>query len=840
MVSYTQAQYFENVFQIVHIMVHFIFSQDPTPVFSTSAPIATTAQKPVTRDMRIPSGSSVSESSFAGEKLHEVGSHLEDNDIFGSRASSVTVMSEPDHHFSPFASPVNHGADTPIVRTHPFSIRSSFLSPCENRKSSQSESDSIDGSQHLRGHEVASNTSCRTNKKFIVQSKPSDTFSTSQASYSSLKKNSPLLSSARQTVNSSTSILYDGRKKESDVFTSPLPDVASHRCNCHYGNPNMCSNMAQCESMGLCPNQDGFLVFDPTKKLKKSRSCHGHAHSPLYSCETDEEYSLSHLATCGMLGPPSSLDSAPSAPPSHTSCSSLDSGYEQSWSLTNSSRDSYAEITNSFVMVSSNKNNTLPGQLSGDSGIKCCCGECDLGRSSQCSCQRKCKRTLLPDLVGQEMAGKRQSDQFTSRRAQIGANLSQNDQTGYNLSNASSASTGISTKGEAPSNMRDDQDVMNSLFPLKLSNHVPRKTSGADDLPSPLSPGGSDSDPPVEDFPVTADPLQTLKPVKLKNHMKALSQKLTTSSENVNVPSSDFVGVEKNSEEQREEESDLENSDSTPKFFVGSASAAQSSSTTPSSTLRSISSLLPSSMNPRNPSHSLPLIPSVDPACTADRGTCNDLQSVCSEADSGRGTDNGLSIGSQSTYCESENGRGTNENNGCGPDGGSCQQESDRPGSSSNTLNVLPSLQYQQDQRATSSPPVFGCQIRQENEEVCSLGGATRSFPRLSKRQCSSSNQELSCSNTGEADKLEFRSLETFRSNHPPSVLHQQLHEHDQSLLSGDRPRALNQFDNFTDVPLPNLEEFDLDMPSIQDRWGKAESAHRQEISDFGHSLFVG
>ena len=72
------------------------------------------------------------------------------------------------------------------------------------------------------------------------------------------------------------------------------------------------------------------------------------------------------------------------------------------------------------------------------------------------------------------------------------------------------------------------------------------------------------------------------------------------------------------------------------------------------------------------------------------------------------------------------------------------------------------------------------------------------------------------------------------------SVLHQQLHHHERSLMTGARPSTLEQFDNFTDVPLPDLEDFHLDTPPTHGRHDNETDSHRLRMSDFGHSLFVG
>ena len=87
----------------------------------------------------------------------------------------------------------------------------------------------------------------------------------------------------------------------------------------------------------------------------------------------------------------------------------------------------------------------------------------------------------------------------------------------------------------------------------------------------------------------------------------------------------------------------------------------------------------------------------------------------------------------------------------------------------------------------------------------------------------------------GVTDDLALHSLKAFRNN--PSKLHQRLHQHDEALESGRRPLTLEQFDDFTDVLLPRMDEFHLDMPTQ----GRQEQAgHRHPMSDFGLSLFVG
>ena len=83
-------------------------------------------------------------------RAHQSQSHSESQDWPGfeeaeqcleSRASSVTVISESERHS--FASPVNVGRDTPVVKPHPFSFKSS-----RSRLNSQSDTDPLDPCLH--------------------------------------------------------------------------------------------------------------------------------------------------------------------------------------------------------------------------------------------------------------------------------------------------------------------------------------------------------------------------------------------------------------------------------------------------------------------------------------------------------------------------------------------------------------------------------------------------------------------------------------------------------------------------------------------------------------------
>lgn len=779
----------------------------------------------------------------AGPDTYDV-SQLDEADVFGSRASSVTVMSELDRQslLSPFASPVNNqGADTPTVRPHPFSIRSGNTPSStagEHHKGSQSESDSVDSLHLLRNDSASSGNSLRqaAAKKSPGTSHSSEFSSPSQGSNVLLRKNSPLLSSAR-TANS------HARKPEEN----PPPRSENHtdRCNCHYGNPTTCATIACCESMGMCRIEDGFLTFDPSRRSRDASHVDpGHAHLHT-QCEMEDKYSLGHLASYGFLGPTQSLDSGSatsSAPPSHTSCSSLDSGYDQSSSLTNSSRDS-AEFTGSFVMVGSNRNMH-------PEGVRCACSEIDSGRGSQCSClkERGCKRTLCfsdvttqeacpPVRAGQGVGVARNSP--SARNTQHGHLHCHEDQSGVNCNTSVRLPTGrvlslhhsipsssrgrgndaAHTLNEPQSDCKDTRvpDPTNSLFPMKLSNFDPSKLT--EELPSPLSPEPLDKPDSVSLGGVSSDPLIPLPMQKLKNYIQTMDQ---TRSVATCSPNSACYDLTNPGGSQQFEYADAGLSIATSSLSeltsssIGQLRNVYSTSSVPVSHSTYDTPPPSSSSSLKSSSSSLSHTPLAHlPHCSFDS------RSISSEADSGRGTKSSLKTGEL--------------------DARSLSQISEM--SYEMDPDYFPCTLSPHDQRASSSPPTTGSQPRGD-KEAC-LIGPHRSFPMLAKSQCGELGAEpgrtadegmsQDCVDDKSTD-LALRSLKAFRNNR--SILHQQLHQRDQELETGQRPSTLKQFDDFTDVLLPQLDDFHLDMPTHC--YQEEPAVQRHPMSDFGHSLFVG
>ena len=810
-----------------------------------------------TMEVTIPSSSSTSTAAAgsADTASYDV-SQLDENDTYGSRASSVTVISDADHHslLSPLASPVNQGADTPIIRPHPFGIRSTPASMCPSdyRKGSQSESDSAD-SLCTRGQEVTGSR----------QSKKTGDLSTSQATPTLPRKNSPLLSSSRPILHTSSYPAPEeggvGSCRPPITTTMATNHTSSRRCNCHYGNPTTCATLACCESMGMCPIPDGFLTFDPTKKPCDIRAQSG-APCEFSSCKDEDMYSLGHLASCGLLGP---LDPAPSAPPSHTS--SLDSGYEldsryeQSWSLTNSC----TELANSFT-VGSNRNALVEGGATATPSKCCACSENDSGRGSQCSC--------LKDKFPEQVLSARQGV-FRPRAEATCVPPADSGRTSFYPQ--SQRRGGGPNSGSLPLSLRDGSaesaptqaggvagnppDPTCSLFPIKLSHYDPLEevpspdstnTSSPDD-----SPGGLLSSPP--------DPQASLPIRKIQGHTHSIMQARAYKG-NINEVSSDFGGLDEDPDSDlcTGEEFDSVSSASLPVFssaetsiqsraserqfgssFVTSSIPVSCSPHTPSTCSTSATSSLHG--HTHSPSHSLPQYRRLPEVVVIDypvAGT-TDTGSVCSEIDSGRGTS------------EIDGGRDTKTSMKMRDfDTRSLSQISEMSSnlelkSTHGSLNTLALLRHNSNHRANSSPPLLERQprIMAEDEEVCSrggalgsFGGANRSYPMLTKLHRLEERDYQSDAQTekGEGYRSNKEDEGLILKSLHPSMLHQQLHRHDEGLEAGVRPSTLEHFDNFTDVPLPDLDEFHLDTPTHGR--GVEPDTHRHQMSDFGHSLFVG
>ncbi len=347
---------------------------------------------------------STSNLNLSQNDLHDFVRGLDDEtDVFQeSRASSVTVISDHEHHS--FASPVPSERETPVVKPHPFGFKSQGGSDTLTRKASQTDTDSsFEAQLHSRGS-VGSCQSLKLGRQKSNSPIKSGSLEicrphTSQGSCSSLplKKSSPLLTSSRHSIATAGQVtghvtcgtaptriqpeVWSGvfSRKLASCRNDPPSDQDSIGTTedlpteCHFKTDReSCATLASCESMGRCPlGTSDYIQFDPSKKYHLSED-----QPPLRNLSFESLISdvsqLSRNTSFNSLSIRSSLTSSanyplslgapppnPSPPINHQVCGSLDSGYDQSLSVssyTDSSRDSCT--TDSLLLSSAGQGRT--------------------------------------------------------------------------------------------------------------------------------------------------------------------------------------------------------------------------------------------------------------------------------------------------------------------------------------------------------------------------------------------------------------------------------------------------------------------------------------------------
>ena len=848
--------------------------------------------------IKIPTPSS---SAHYGEDTpsHDPVLQAEDNDVFGSRASSVTVMSDPDRAslFSPFATPISHGVDMPIVRTHPFGIRTtplSLVSPGEVRKGSQNEVESSDvlHTLHTQMHlhvagvdTVCAATSCSDSQQQQQQqhlnaasarlvnslSHSSDLSTSCSSSSCSLLKKTPNPTPPSSSNDEST--VANTSSCDPPLSSSPSSFDFSSEMDEDPSASKFRQRKATCPEISTCSLRKDILTFDPNNKQLLS------------------------------------TDHTRVAPPSLTLNSSLDSGYDQSLSLTNSSRDSCPEFAGSYShgvmfsvrtgassnkngMVCSNKNGMVHPRKNGmvcynKSGLEdasCRDGQA-VGQEGACQ-----PAALLPELPPQlqkqeavrtatlnGMAAEKQL-QLDSKLGYSNVrdilNISSHDSLRRHISSDVFSSSN-SSPARMESTSTEEDEVSSPLSPLS-----PDPTNHMLDLDEDVSMTM------VEGLSISQDPLISLPPRKLKNHIQAVyrdrernpageddgdvcaNTRLTTDQDlqvkslqcwnhaasNLGTevrpvepshkslpspvlsylsPSVNLTGVAATSSlsfsKMEHNQSNVHDS-----HISGSNLLIESSSIS-----------LPPLQAPdsSSPPCNVPLIKAHQPSSDLD------LESPCSsEADSGRGTKTSIKTGELESSLTSE--------------------LSNDPDSDCTPILSSLRLNYFEGGRASSSPPVFGRFRSELEEEMCSSGrGESQSFPSSCSTKVTSgrkndltrsSSSYLCMTRKPSADcnllnqspdnhqrssvMTEDESEQSLKKFSPDvSLLHPSIHGKDDSELKGDSPSTLEKFDDFVKIPLPNLDEFHMDSYAQYCVGVQEESeSHRQKMSDFGHSLFAG
>ena len=298
---------------------------------------------------------------------HDTQYALEESDLFPvSRASSCTVVSEQEKRvLSPAAST---DRETPVVKPHPFSFRTTPLSTTGSssdsyhRHHTNSESDYYERNSDTASYQA-------------VRSKSNSFNYSGEYSYSTSVPNgsSPLFPGtvAKQqqygqtrivTTNSSavamtTNTLCSCNSRDHPVASKDGASFGYRQfhCKCHYGDPRSCAFDPESESMGLCPINNGFMTFDPNRRysddtersnpfINQGVTIINTPPSPCDDVSLSSNFSQSpHRSNMvPSLSDHSPKDSYHSNNPIRTSCTSIDSGYEKSMSMssfTSSAKD---------------------------------------------------------------------------------------------------------------------------------------------------------------------------------------------------------------------------------------------------------------------------------------------------------------------------------------------------------------------------------------------------------------------------------------------------------------------------------------------------------------------
>lgn len=832
---------------------------------------------------------------------------VNENDVFGSRASSVTVMSDQDRVslFSPFASPVSHGVDTPIIRTHPFAIRTaplSLVSPGEMRKGSQSESDLCDGLHlpHVPGHvHVGGGDSACPE---LTSTGPLPQHQPCTGSAKTIKKLSSSLSRSGD-LSTSHLLLHSSLKKHcslvSSVPSSRHEGVVAHMMSCNQLPSSLSSSSFELSGDTADDHGDSVQSF-----IRTLATC------PIVStCSLRADNAVTIAPG---HKPVLSPDHTHFAPRSLTSNSSLDSGYDQSLSFTDSARDSCPELTGnySYGIMCSVRN----GMCSNKSGMVCSNkGVCVDSSSTSCGQVAGgeldgadvvgCRRPLQLDMLAERqeastvLKGTHNGMGEGGKKALFGSKLGQN------------------ATGELPNTLRNGH-VRNTVMSAFLSTFESSSIAICDNSPSEdddlssLSPDPTnhqlDLDDDVsqtitESMAISQDPLQALPHRRLTNHIRNLSGGCARTDDcngpdNTIKPSAVVLSTTRSQVNQRQHGNDatsslgdagigplgplhnLPCSSSVPSSLQSSHRTARTP--TSSATFSSCKTMSSEASHDSTSDHesfsafhtngsAVPISPPPTHASSLSSPPCHPspnrdqqpssvagTKSPCdSEADSGRSTKTSHKTGELDSSLISEILYDTDSD--CTP--------------------VLSSLHlgcFDEGGDSSSSPPLIGQYRDEHEEEKCWLGreesqsfrpplppslstklipghhdNETRNntFTRSSSATTSSNGYSGDCDSIGHsqqdcrgcavADSPSERSLRYHRN---PSLLHQRLHDHDNSLLVGKRPSALEKFDDFVQIPLPDLEEFHLDSPSLSAGLQEEAESHGQQMSDFGHSLFVG
>ena len=814
---------------------------------------------------------------------------LEESELFPvSRASSCTVVSEQEKRVLSPATSIDR--ETPVVKPHPFSFRTTPLSTTGTGSSTDS----------FHRHHTSSESECYERQSDTASSRAIRSKSTSfnySGEYSSSTlvpsgslKNSPLVSAKQQqyenmrshvttdsSVSSTTNTLCTCNSRDHPVASKDdnAFGYRQFRCKCHYGDPRSCAFDPETESMGFCPINQGFVKFDPNRRYSDEKLNLGLIVTNTPPSRDSSNISLSsnfsqspHTTQLpGMMAcsPPyhsnkalpsrgpyseSPRDTYSSNAAIRTSCTSIDSGYEKSMSM--------SSFTSSAREPSS------------------------LG-SAPCQPQYGSSGDVSMPTSSSSTEPHGGDDILTKPRARSLCDMEHKEDT------TSSSTTNLLNQGVnslypklptvTPQVVIDDCNTLTSQQALEAKLTTSVTSTCSSDTATPVGPLSKSATPSPSSSIGNPTNSSSLSKTELRRAFFAnkgkkakgirtiedsqLKQQLSTSA--ITRPRSQAISyTQDNKWKTKSCEPEMtatctndNHLTSTPTYFgnrtLGTTSQCPPHSsaqcnpfsngctsshcpvdfecpsdlqTAPCAPLpqthysfgvypfaaRFEARPLPNNGSPYQPTFGCPNALSFSSTTNSKSGTQasasmavaapptlilpSDAQSVISETDSGHCT---KSIDDRSQV-----------------DGDACSQASEL----SNLDNTSEYSEVDND--------VFG--VRQR-------GVYTQASHRNQQNHQNQYNGDESVNPEG---SLSASYLKLLRNS--PSLLQQKLREYEDAMYGGGRPRMLEQFDDFTDVDLPTFDEFCLDDTPSEMETGGADGtpSHRHRMGDFGHSLFAG
>ena len=817
------------------------------------------------------------------QSYHDTQYALEESDLFPvSRASSCTVVSEQEKRVLSPAASIDR--ETPVVKPHPFSFRTTPHS------TTGSSTDSFQRHHASSESECCERQSDTTSIRAIRSKSNSLNYSGEYPCSTSVPsgslRNSPLVSTKQQQYgntrghmttdcsNTSTTNTLCSCNSRDHPIASKDDDAYGYRqfrCKCHYGDPRSCAFDPATESMGFCPINQGFIKFDPSQRYSDDKLSNlGLIVTNTPPSRNSSNVSLSsnfsqspHNAQLPSMSPPYHSNRAlPSRGPYsqspkdaygsnnaiRTSCTSIDSGYEKSMSM--SSFTSSAREPSSLGSGMCQPQYGSTGDMSmpaSSSSAEPQAGDDMLTKPrarSLCEMEQKENRTnspttnllnhgvktlypklptVTPQLVIDDCTLTNQQALEAKLTTSVTSTCSSDTATPIGPLSKSATPSPTSSVGKPTGSVRMSKDELRRAFASKGKSKGIRTIQDSQQKQQVTTPALTR--PRSQAISYTPDNKWKTKSCEAQMTTDTVITPAKANDNHITSTPTYFGNrtLGSNSQCPPQQLNQLWNGcrssrcpvdfecppDSQTATCAPTQQTCYSFGVNPPMLARFDSQPLTSNGSPYQPSFGSPSGSSISGTPNSKSGTQatasmavataptlilpSDAQSVISETDSGHCT---KSIDDRS------------------------QADVDICSQASELSNLDNTSEYSE-----ADNDVFG--VRQRG----SYSQGSQWNHLYQKNQYSGSNESINPESSLNASHLKVLC-------NSPSLLQQKLREYEAAMYSGGRPRMLEQFEDFTDVELPTFDEFCLDESPSEIETGAP--SHRHRMGDFGHSLFAG